>query len=245
MKQLKILTAPLITISITSCALSPLPKIDPYVVSPIETGPNQYLIVARASDYAGGEPLIRQIALSKANKLCSQNNSHLQVMEIQNGRWSNGATIDVFFKCLNSIEKDILSSESIISRHSVPKKDTQIYKPELIKSLEGEWFKYAETVAEDFYLLSNIYQTSDQTKEVWVLYDLKQTSRYGYGSIKVLYEHQCSNELIQGRTRALKSVAYDGPMGEGNIVQSIYSTRNWRKIEPYTLSEERQNIVCN
>ena len=65
------------------------------------------------------------------------------------------------------------------------------------------------------------------------------------GSIKVLYEHQCSNELIQGRTRALKSVAYDGPMGEGNIVQSIYSTRNWRKIEPYTMSEERQNIVCN
>ena len=229
----------------TGCSTFYSHKIDPYVVSPIETGPNQYLVVARASDYVGGEPLIRQIALSKATKKCSTENNHLQVIEIQNGRWSNGATIDVFFKCLNSIEKDILSSESIISRHSVPKKDTQIYKPELIKSLEGEWFKYAETVAEDFYLLSNIYQTSDQTKEVWVLYDLKQTSRYGYGSIKVLYEHQCSNELIQGRTRALKSVAYDGPMGEGNIVQSIYSTRNWRKIEPYTLSEERQNIVCN
>ena len=116
---------------------------------------------------------------------------------------------------------------------------------ELIKNLEGEWFKYAETVSEDFYLLSNIYQTSDKTKEVWVLYDLKQTSKFGYGSIKVLYEHQCSNELIQGRTRELRSVTYDGPMGEGNIIQSINSSRNWRKIQPYTISEERENIVCN
>ena len=151
----------------------------------------------------------------------------------------------MFFKCLTSLEKDILYSESVNSRYSVPKKETQIYKPELIKSLEGEWFKYADTVSEDFYLLSNIYQTSDETKEVWVLYDLKQTSKFGYGSIKVLYEHQCSNELIQGRTRALRSVTYDGPMGEGNVIQSIHSSRNWRTVEPYTISEERQNIVCN
>ena len=245
MKQLKILTAPLITISITSCAPSPLPKIDPYVVSPIETGPNQYLIVARASDYAGGEPLIRQIALSKANKLCSQNNSHLQVMEIQNGRWSKGATIDVFFKCLTKIEKDIIFYESISSRYSTPKKETQIYKPKLIKEVRGEWFKYAETVSEDYYLLSSVYETKNKTREVWVLFDLKKSSKYGHGSIKVLYEHQCSSELIQGRTRALKSVSYDGPMGQGNVTQAIHSKNEWKKIQPFTMSSERQSIICN
>ena len=77
----------------TGCSSFYSHKIDPYVVSPIETGPNQYLVVARASDYVGGEPLIRQIALSKATKKCSTENNHLQVIEIQNGRWSNGATI--------------------------------------------------------------------------------------------------------------------------------------------------------
>ena len=245
LKRLILISLSLTYFVLTGCSSFYIPEIDPYVVSPIETGPNQYLVVGRATDSVGGEPLIRQIAISKASKKCTKENNHLQVIEIQNGRWSNGATIDVFFRCVTDLEKDILHSESVTSRYSVPRKETQIYKPELIKNLEGEWFKYAETVSEDFYLLSNIYQTSNKTKEVWVLYDLKQTSKFGYGSIKVLYEHQCSNELIQGRTRELRSVTYDGSMGEGNIIQSINSSRNWRKIQPYTISEERENIVCN
>ena len=226
------------------CTSFPLPKIDPFVVSPIETGPNQYLVVARAADYAGGEPIIRQVALSKAKKYCSRKNNNLQVIEIQNGRWSSGATIDVYFKCLTNLERDIIFSESVSSRYSVPRKNVEIYKPELVKGLEGERFKYAETASEDYYLLSNIYKTNDETKEVWVLYDLKKSSKYGSGSIKVLYEHQCSNDLIEGKTRALKSVSYDGPMGHGNVMQAIHSTEKWRYIMPYTMSDERQNIVC-
>ena len=245
MKNFNLVPTLLICCLFAGCSTFYSPKIDPYIVSPIETGPNQYLVVGRVTDSAGGEPLIRQIALNKASKKCSKDNNFLQVIEIQNGRWSNGATIDVFFRCLSNLEKNILYSESVTSRYSVPKKNTQIYKPELIKSLEGEWFKYGETISEYFYLLSSIYQTTDKTKEVWVLYDLKQTSKYGYGSIKVLYEHHCSNELIQGRTRALRSITYDGPMGEGNIIQSIHSSRTWRTIEPYTMGDERQNIVCN
>jgi hypothetical protein len=245
MKHFKLILLVSITTLLASCSSFLHPKIDPYVVSPIETGPNQYIVVARASDYAGGEPLIRQLALSKASKHCSKEKNNLQVVEIQNGRWSKGATIDVFFKCLTDIEKDIIYSESVTSRYSVPKKGIKIYKPELIKNLEGEWFKYAETVSEDYYLLSNIYETLNKTKEVWVLYDLKKSSKYGHGSIKVLYEHQCSNELVQGRTRAVKSVSFDGPMGYGNVVQAIHASKNWQTIEPYTMSDERQNIVCN
>jgi hypothetical protein len=245
MKLLHLIYLILGALLLTGCSSILLPEIDPYVVSPIETGPNQYLVVARASDYIGGEPLIRQIAISKANKKCSDENNNLQVIEIQNGRWSKGATIDVYFKCLSNTEKDIVLSESISSRHTIPKKQIQIYKPKLIKSLEGEWFKYAETVSEDYYLLSSIYETSNQTKEVWVLFDLKKSSKYGHGSIKVLYEHQCSNELIQGKTRALKSVSYDGPMGHGKVIQAVHASKNWQNVQPFTMSDERQNIVCN
>lgn len=233
------------TTILSGCSSILLPKVDPYIVSPIETGPNQYLVVARASDYVGGEPLIRQLSLSKAKKHCTKNKNHLQVIEIQNSRWSNGATIDVFFKCLTSNEKLIIYSESVSGRYSVPKKVVQVYKPELVKSLEGEWFKYAETVSEDHYLMSKIYETASKTKEVWVLYDLKKSGKYGLGSIKVLYEHQCSNELVQGRTRALKSVTYDGAMGYGKVVKAIHSRKKWRSIQPYTMSDERQTIVCN
>ena len=73
------------------------------------------------------------------------------------------------------------------------------------------------------------------------MYDLKQSSKFGSGSIKVLYEHQCSNELIQGRTRAIKTVEYDGAMGQVILQKPLILVQGWKKIQPYTMSYERQS----
>ena len=245
MKNLNLVSLISLTLLFAGCSSIPFSKIDPYVVSPMETGPNQYIVVARASDLAGGEPLVRQLALNKARNFCLNGNNSLQVTEIQNGRWSKGATIDIFFSCLTNNEKNIILSESVSRRNSPPKKEIKVYRPELVKGLEGVWFKYAETNNEDYYILSNIYETSSNTREAWAMYDLKQSSKFGSGSIKVLYEHQCSNELIQGRSRAIKTVEYDGAMGQGNITKTINARTNWKKIQPYTMSYERQSLVCN
>ncbi|OUW05849.1 MAG: hypothetical protein CBD16_00645 [Betaproteobacteria bacterium TMED156] len=227
------------------CSTLPFPKIDPYVISPIETGPNQFMVVARASDYIGGEPLIRQLAINKAKKHCEKDGNFHQVTDIKNGRWANGASIDIFFKCLNSDERDYIYSKSLSGLNYLQNDKISVYKPEFIKGIDGEWFKYAETASEDYYILTNFYETASSTREVWVLYDFKPSSIYGPGSIKVLYEHICSNELIQGRIRAIKTVAYDGPMGNGKVTNATHVKRKWDKIQPFTMSDERQQLICD
>ena len=105
----------------------------------------------------------------------------------------------------------------------------------------AEWVKYWEgDNGDSYYYDPSTIKRNGNLVRVWEISDLKERSKSGVLSARMLPEHDCKED----RRRQLYFSTHSGPMSQGETLYSDTTTGPWRYIPPDTVAEDLLKILC-
>jgi len=104
----------------------------------------------------------------------------------------------------------------------------------------AEWVKVGENDHAFYYIDPATIRKNGDLRRVWEITDLKQRSKYGVMSRRVLNEYDCKEE----RQRILSLSTHSDPMANGRTISSDSEPSEWDYAPPNTSVQTILRIVC-
>lgn len=107
--------------------------------------------------------------------------------------------------------------------------------------VSAEWTLAIETDQTNYYVDNSTFKIAHGMRQVWVLRDNKQPSKYGDQSSTALFQFDCA----QRRYRTLRNSTYTGQMATGRITATVNETQAWSVLRTETPGGLLTKIACN